>query len=95
MFLDNSVLMAPDLKNPLLESVPASCRVTSGEPSRSPIATPSIPNPPCPSMPAFVPRPFPPPALADVPVEYIVDQLRNLAPHYWNKPETADCTISS
>jgi hypothetical protein len=42
---------------------------------------------------AFLPRPFPPPALADVPVEYIVDQLRNLAPHYWNRPDTADCTI--
>lgn len=44
-------------------------------------------------MPVFVPRPFPPPGLTDVPVEYIVDQLRNLAPHYWNKPETADCTL--
>ncbi|RDX56417.1 hypothetical protein OH76DRAFT_1425823 [Lentinus brumalis] len=41
----------------------------------------------------FVPRPFPPPALADVPLEYIVDQLRRLAPHYWNRPETSDCTI--
>ncbi|OSX65554.1 hypothetical protein POSPLADRAFT_1054291 [Postia placenta MAD-698-R-SB12] len=42
---------------------------------------------------AFVPRPFPPPALADVPLEYIIDQLRRLAPHYWSKPETSDCTI--
>ncbi|KAF8844801.1 hypothetical protein BDN67DRAFT_893667 [Paxillus ammoniavirescens] len=41
----------------------------------------------------FTTRPFPPPALADVPVEYIMDQLHNLAPHYWNRPETADCTI--
>ncbi|KAH9950286.1 hypothetical protein B0H21DRAFT_687129 [Amylocystis lapponica] len=41
----------------------------------------------------FVPRPFPPPALADVPVEYIIDQLRRLAPHYWSKPETSDCTV--
>ncbi|GBE81731.1 hypothetical protein SCP_0401020 [Sparassis crispa] len=41
----------------------------------------------------FVPRPFPPPALADVPLEYIIDQLRRLAPHYWSKPETSDCTI--
>ncbi|KAH8099505.1 hypothetical protein BXZ70DRAFT_894561 [Cristinia sonorae] len=40
-----------------------------------------------------VPRPFPPPALANVPVEYIVNQLHSLAPHYWSKPETADCTI--
>ncbi|EIW84848.1 hypothetical protein CONPUDRAFT_134717 [Coniophora puteana RWD-64-598 SS2] len=42
---------------------------------------------------ALQPRPFPPPTLTDVPVEYIFDQLRNLAPYYWNKPETADCTI--
>ncbi|TCD70939.1 hypothetical protein EIP91_000845 [Steccherinum ochraceum] len=41
----------------------------------------------------IVPRPFPPPALANVPVEYIVNQLHSLAPHYWSKPETADCTI--
>ncbi|EJF66153.1 hypothetical protein DICSQDRAFT_98018 [Dichomitus squalens LYAD-421 SS1] len=41
----------------------------------------------------FVPRPFPPPALADVPLEYIIDQLRRLAPHYWSRPETSDCTI--
>ncbi|KZT69766.1 hypothetical protein DAEQUDRAFT_668924 [Daedalea quercina L-15889] len=42
---------------------------------------------------AFVPRPFPPPSLADVPTEYIIAQLRQLAPHYWRKPETSDCTI--
>ncbi|EPT04122.1 hypothetical protein FOMPIDRAFT_1046584 [Fomitopsis schrenkii] len=42
---------------------------------------------------AFVPRPFPPPPLAGVPIEYIIAQLRNLAPHYWRKPETSDCTI--
>ncbi|KAI0934602.1 hypothetical protein AcV5_006389 [Taiwanofungus camphoratus] len=42
---------------------------------------------------AFVPRPFPPPALVDVPIEYIIDQLWHLAPHYWSKPETSDCTI--
>ena len=41
----------------------------------------------------FIPRPFPPPALADVPIEYIIDQLHSLAPHYWSKPETADCTV--
>ncbi|KAH7889537.1 hypothetical protein F5I97DRAFT_545120 [Phlebopus sp. FC_14] len=41
----------------------------------------------------FTARPFPPPALADVPIDYIFDQLHNLAPHYWNRPETADCTI--
>ena len=42
---------------------------------------------------AFVPRPFPPPALADVPLEYIIDQLRRLASHYWSRPESSDCTI--
>lgn len=47
------------------------------------------------AMQFFVPRPFPPPALANVPVEYIIDQLHTLAPHYWSKPETADCTISA
>ncbi|CDO73606.1 hypothetical protein BN946_scf185014.g76 [Trametes cinnabarina] len=41
----------------------------------------------------FVPRPFPPPALAGVPLDYIVTQLRSLAPHYWSRPETSDCTI--
>lgn len=42
---------------------------------------------------AFVPRPYPPPSLAGVPNEYILSRLHHLAPHYWNKPETADCTI--
>lgn len=46
---------------------------------------------PSPSSPA--PRSFPPPALADVPLEYIVDQLHNLAPRYWNKLDTTDCMI--
>ncbi len=41
----------------------------------------------------FVPRPFPPPALTGVPLEYIVDSLRKLAPQYWNNTETADCSI--
>ncbi|KAL1709616.1 hypothetical protein EV121DRAFT_194502 [Schizophyllum commune] len=41
----------------------------------------------------FVPRPFPPPSLADVPLEYIMDQLHTLAPQYWDQPDTADCTI--
>ena len=42
---------------------------------------------------AFV-RPFPPPALENVPLPYILDQLHNLAVNYWDKPHTADCTIS-
>ncbi|EAU88717.2 hypothetical protein CC1G_01090, partial [Coprinopsis cinerea okayama7 len=45
------------------------------------------------TMPTFHTKPFPPPALADVPVEYIIKQLHTMAPQYWDKPETADCTI--
>lgn len=41
----------------------------------------------------FSPRPFPPPALADVPLEYIIEQLHTLAHRYWNRPETADCVL--
>jgi hypothetical protein len=47
-----------------------------------------------PSMPSFEPRTFPPPSLTGVPIEYIVGQLHNFATQYWDKPETADCTIS-
>lgn len=43
----------------------------------------------------FLSKPFPPPSLVGVPIEYIIDQLHNLAPHYWDKPDTADCTIST
>ena len=64
--------------------VPYSCGIN---PSFTQNRKPSFPMP-------FIPRPFPPPALVDVPLEYIVDQLHNLAPQYWNRPETADCTIS-
>jgi len=46
-----------------------------------------------PSMPSFQPRAFPPPSLSNVPIEYIVGQLHNFAAQYWDKPETADCTI--
>ncbi|KAI0053891.1 hypothetical protein FA95DRAFT_1600410 [Auriscalpium vulgare] len=45
------------------------------------------------ASPSFVPRPFPPPSLTGVPYEYIVDSLRKLAPHFWNKSATADCSI--
>lgn len=41
----------------------------------------------------FVPRPYPPPSLAGVPFEYVVDQLRELAPQYWDQLHTTDCTI--
>jgi hypothetical protein len=55
----------------------------------------SFPPPvPTESVNSFVPRPFPPPSLVGVPLEYIVDSLRKLAPRYWNNAETADCSIS-
>jgi hypothetical protein len=57
--------------------------------SRSSLTSPQ-PNE---SIHSFVPRPFPPPALTGVPLEYIVDSLRKLAPRYWNNTETADCSI--
>jgi len=39
------------------------------------------------------PRPFPPESLADVPEEYISQQMQALAEEYWQDQETADCTI--
>jgi len=45
-------------------------------------------------MPSFEPRQFPPSSLTGVPIEYITQQLHNLASQFWDKPETADCTIS-
>ncbi|KAF9566369.1 hypothetical protein CPC08DRAFT_720028 [Agrocybe pediades] len=44
-------------------------------------------------MPSFQPKPFPPPALKDVPIEYITDQLHAMGAQYWDELETADCTI--
>ena len=38
-------------------------------------------------------RPFPPPALASVPLEYIIKQLHSFADQYWDRPDTADCTL--
>lgn len=42
---------------------------------------------------AFIPRPYPPPMLAGVPYEYVVDKLRDLAPSYWQDAQTSDCTL--
>ncbi|KAL0571048.1 hypothetical protein V5O48_010903 [Marasmius crinis-equi] len=42
---------------------------------------------------SFIPKPFPPSSLAGIPLQYIIDQLHLLAPHYWNKSDTADCTL--
>ncbi|KIK58157.1 hypothetical protein GYMLUDRAFT_132104, partial [Collybiopsis luxurians FD-317 M1] len=44
-------------------------------------------------MPSTLCRPFPPASLAGVPFEYILDQLHNLAPSYWNNSTNSDCTI--
>ncbi|KAG8702449.1 hypothetical protein FRC09_004728 [Ceratobasidium sp. 395] len=34
-----------------------------------------------------------PDALQHIPVEYIIDRLRSMAPYYWHRPETTNCTI--
>ena len=73
-----------------------SSAITSGLPSTITTSTLRARGPQVTNRPPnhrFIPRPFPPPALADVPLEYIIDQLRRLAPHYWSRPETSDCTI--
>ena len=44
---------------------------------------------------SYTPRPFPPPPLVGVPTQFIIHQLRSLAPSYWNRPETSDCTIGT
>src|ERR1700734_2312050 len=94
MLLNNSLrtsdrYKSPDINTPLLES-----RGTSpGDSMLSSARVPMLPDVP-PSTPAFVPRPFPPPALAGVPVEYIIHKLHQLAQKYWDKPDTADCTIN-
>ncbi|KAJ7816410.1 hypothetical protein B0H14DRAFT_2844775 [Mycena olivaceomarginata] len=52
-----------------------------------------IDNDPISTASLFTPRTFPPPSLTDVPVKYIIDQLHILAPQYWDKTDTADCTL--
>ncbi|KAJ7864751.1 hypothetical protein B0H14DRAFT_3107489 [Mycena olivaceomarginata] len=62
------------------------CRSGSSSPPlkpSNPISTASL----------FTPRAFPPPSLSGVPVDYILDQLHTLAPQYWDKRDTADCTL--
>ncbi|KAJ7461556.1 hypothetical protein FB451DRAFT_1044285 [Mycena latifolia] len=54
---------------------------------------PLKPSDPISTSSLFTARAFPPPSLTGVPVEYIIDQLHNLAPQYWDKPDTADCTL--
>jgi len=93
MLLDNNIetsdrVISPDVNTSSLESRGCS----PGESMLSSVCLPMIPDVPT-STPAFVPRHFPPLALADVPVEYIFHKLRQLAPKYWDQPDTADCTI--
>ncbi|KAI0317565.1 hypothetical protein OF83DRAFT_1083500 [Amylostereum chailletii] len=53
----------------------------------------SFSSAPPPSSTVLVPKPFPSPALADVPVGYIVQSLLALAPRYWGNIESSDCCI--
>lgn len=94
--LNNNTSMDADVKSPELDPPSPFCCRGSGQ-----VMLPSIPvdiltpAQDCkPSSSPFQHRPFPPPSLAGVPFEYIIEQLHNLAPQYWDKPETADCTIS-
>jgi hypothetical protein len=95
MSLDNSPVTSdryktPIVNTPLLEgpgSAPGDSTMLSSA------CVPMLHDAPSPS-PAFVPRNFPPPALAGVPVDYIVHKLHQMAPKYWDKTDTADCTIS-
>ncbi|KAB5596245.1 D-arabinitol 2-dehydrogenase [Ceratobasidium theobromae] len=34
-----------------------------------------------------------PDALAHIPIDYIIDRLRAMAPYYWHRPDTTNCTI--
>jgi len=94
MLLDNSLGtsdrdISPVVNTPSLESRGSS----PGESMLSSACSPMLLDD-SPPAPAFIPRHFPPPALAGVPVEYIIHKLHQLAPKYWDKPDTADCTIS-
>jgi len=94
MLLDNSLGtsdrdISPDVNTPSLESRGSS----PGESMLSSACSPMLPDDSSPA-PALIPRHFPPPALAGVPVDYIIHKLHQLAPKYWDKPDTADCTIS-
>lgn len=94
MLLDNSLGtsdrdISPVVNTPSLESRGSS----PGESMLSSACSPMLPDD-SPPAPAFIPRHFPPPALAGVPVDYIIHKLHQLAPKYWDKPDTADCTIS-
>lgn len=92
---DNSLGVAPDVKRKEVDPFQSYCCHGSGETMPHVDVSDAMEDcrsrysPTC----SFNPRPFPPPSLVGVPTEYIIDQLHLLAPHYWDKPETADCTI--
>ncbi|RDB21523.1 hypothetical protein Hypma_011764 [Hypsizygus marmoreus] len=91
MSANNSPGAAIDVKREEMDSPHPYCCCGSGEPM--PHTFPSAPAQACkPTVPLLQPHHISP-VLAGVPLEYIIDQLRNLASHYWNKPETTDCTI--
>ncbi len=97
---DNSHGFCPDIKMVEVASPIENCCRGSGQSLPPNNISTWAPTTHCDTSPSlmessdsFEPRPFPPPSLLDVPVEYIIDQLHNLAPHYWDKLETADCTL--
>ncbi|KAJ7253735.1 hypothetical protein B0H12DRAFT_1202455 [Mycena haematopus] len=96
MSADNNLKLDTDLKSHTLEddqdpSLPKMPRCRSGASMSS--SPPFKPSAPISTASLLTPRAFPPPSLTDVPVEYITDQLHNLAPLFWDKPDTADCTL--
>ncbi|KAF7295461.1 hypothetical protein MIND_01085900 [Mycena indigotica] len=94
---NNNTIPDSDVKTPTVDqhqdpSQPTKmprCRSGSSKSQSSPLK----PSDPISTASLFTPRAFPPPSLAGVPVEYIIEQLRNYAPELWDKPETADCTL--
>ncbi|KAJ3815426.1 hypothetical protein F5876DRAFT_85798 [Lentinula aff. lateritia] len=57
------------------------------------ISAPESVNPSLDTPHTTLSRPFPPPSLAGVPFDYIIEQLRDLAPSYWGNSESSDCTL--
>jgi len=93
MILDNSVSVQPELKKKKVDLLQPHFH-GSGEPLLAHIRAKEIPAlSSLHNMPSTLSRAFPPPSLAGVPFEYILDQLHNLAPLHWGKPDTSDCTL--
>lgn len=91
MVLDNNFSAQPELKTEKVDSLPPNYLHGSGEPLLAHNSLTEVDL----SMSSTLSRAFPPPSLAGVPFEYISDQLRNLAPLYWGKPDTSDCTLGA